>query len=81
MTCLLFFGIPVRRGRWRSMLGMFVLLAFVAMGLVSCGGGSSSKGGGGGSGNSGTTAGNYTITVTGTSGSMMQATTVSLTVN
>jgi len=82
LACLLFFGIPARRRRWRSLVGMFVLLAFLALGLVSCGGKSSSSGSGSGnSGNPGTTTGNYTVTVTGTSGSITQSTTVSLTVN
>jgi hypothetical protein len=57
---------------------MFVLLALLTGGLASCGGGGS--GGGGNKGNPGTTAGSYTITVTGTSGSIMQTTTVTLTV-
>jgi hypothetical protein len=73
---ILFFGIPARRRRWRSMLGLLMLLGFVAAGLVSCGGKSK-----GGSGSPGTTAGSYTISVTGTSGSITQTTTVSLTVN
>jgi FG-GAP-like repeat len=75
VACLLFFGIPARRRRWRTLIGMFVLLALLTGGLASCGG--KSKGGGG---NSGTTAGTYTITVTGASGSIMQTTTVTLTV-
>ena len=79
LACLLFFGIPARR-RWRSSLGMLVLLALLAGGLVSCGS-KSGGGGGGGGGNSGTTTGTYTITVTGASGSIMQTTTVTLTVN
>ena len=54
---------------------MFVaLLAIVSMG--ACGGGSSSGGGGGG----GTTAGSYTATVTGTSGTSSQTTTLNITV-
>jgi FG-GAP-like repeat len=79
LACLLFFGIPARRRRWRTLVGMFVLLALLSGGLVSCGG-KSKGGGGGGGGNPGTTAGTYTITVTGTSGSIMQTTTVTLTV-
>jgi ABC-type Fe3+-hydroxamate transport system substrate-binding protein len=58
------------------MLGMFILLAFLAVGLVSCGGKSS-----GNSGSPGTTTGNYTITVSGASGSITQTTTITLTVN
>jgi hypothetical protein len=80
LACLLFFGIPARRRRWRSMLRIFVLIALLAGGLVSCGG-SSGGSGGGGTGNPGTTTGSYTITVTGTSGSIAQTTTVTLTVN
>jgi hypothetical protein len=73
LACLLFFGIPARRRRGRSMLGMFVLLVLLVGGIVSCGGKSS--------GNSKTTTGSYTVVVTGTSGSIMQTTTVTLTVN
>jgi hypothetical protein len=72
LACLLLFGIPARRRSWRTLLGMLVLLVAFA-GVVSCGGGGSSGGGGnggggGGTGSSGTTAGTYLITVTGTSG-------------
>ncbi len=77
LACLLFFGIPARRRRWRSMLGMLVLFVLLTGGLVSCG----SKSSGGGTGSLGTTTGSYTITITGTSGSIMQTTTVNLTVN
>ena len=73
LACLLFFAVPVRRRRRRSMLGMFLLLVLFAEGLVGC----IHKN----SGNSGTTTGNYTITVTGSSGSITQTTTVNLTVN
>ena len=77
-ACLLFFGIPARRRRWRSMLGTVVLLAFLALGVVSCGGKSSSNNN---SGSPGTTTGAYSITVTGTAGSIVKTTTVTLTVN
>jgi hypothetical protein len=83
---LLLFGIPARRRGWRAMLGMLILLASLTGGLSSCSGGGSTGGSGGssggsGSGNSGTTAGMYTVTVTGTSGSTMETTAVTLTVN
>jgi len=81
LACVLLFGIPARRRRWRKLLGMLALLAFMAAGIVSCGGGGSGGGGGGGKGNSGTTAGAYVITVTGTAGTVIQNTTVNLTVN
>jgi len=54
---------------WVALIGL--LLLFVSTGLIACGGGSmGSAGGGGGGGNTGTTPGAYTITVTGTSGSV-----------
>jgi hypothetical protein len=79
LACVLFCGIPARRRGWRSVFGMLILLACISSLLVSCGGG----GGGGGStpSNPGTTAGAYTVTITGTSGSSTKTTTVALTVN
>jgi hypothetical protein len=64
LACFLLFCIPARRRSWQSMLGMMALLVTLAGGMLACGGG----GGGGGGGNPGTTAGSYTVTVTGTSG-------------
>jgi subtilase family serine protease len=62
LAFLVFLGIPARRRSWRSMLGILVLT--VALGsLAGCGGGGSS--GTTGQSNPGTTAGNYTFTVTG----------------
>jgi hypothetical protein len=80
LACLLLFGIPAHRRSWRTRLGVLILLAFVACGVISCGGGGGG-GGGGGKGNPGTSAGTYTVTVTGTSGSTPETTTVTLTVN
>jgi subtilase family serine protease len=74
--------IPRRRRNWLAMLGLFCLLVSIAgigCGNVSTGGGGGG-GGGGGSSNPGTTAGTYTITITGTSGSTVVATTNVLTV-
>ncbi|HXY15895.1 MAG TPA: IPT/TIG domain-containing protein, partial [Terriglobales bacterium] len=65
--------------RRRKLLGI-LLICLVISGLVfmvACGGGSSGGGGGGGGG---TPAGTYTITVQGTSGSINQSTTLTLTV-
>ena len=62
LAFLVFLGIPARRRSWRSMLGVLVVMAALGS-LASCGGGG---GGGGGQSNPGTTAGNYTFTVTGT---------------
>ena len=64
---LLFVRLPKRKDRV-SMIGQLVL--FVSTGLIGCGGGTTEGAGGGGGGNSGTTPGAYTITITGTSGSV-----------
>ena len=80
LACALFFWIPKKRRSW---LAMFVLLVFLAsMAGMACGGGGGNGGGGGGGGggNPGTTPGTYTVTVTGTAGSLSHNTTVSLTV-
>jgi len=60
--------VPRKRRSWLAMMGIVLLFALV--GAVGCGGGGRGGGGGGGGGNPGTTAGTYTITVTGTSGSV-----------
>ncbi len=78
LACVLLCGIPARRRRWQSLLGMALLLASLATVLAGCGGGG---GGGGNTGNPGTTPGTYTVTITGTSGSTPETTTVTLTVN
>jgi len=75
LACILLFGIPARRSRWRSMVGMSALLTILAGGVLACGGVVS-----GGSSNPGTTAGAYTITVTGTSGATTATNTVTLNV-
>jgi hypothetical protein len=77
LACILLVGIPARRRRWWSILGMLVLLFSVVGGALGCGGGGNGGVGGRG-GNSGTTAGAYVITVTGTSGAITQTGTLSL---
>lgn len=78
LACVLLFWLPVRRRAWRNLLGIVALLVVLTCGVLACGGGSSSSSGGGGI--SGTTPGSYTITVTGTSGSLQIPGSVSLTV-
>jgi hypothetical protein len=60
-----------------SLLVFFVILAGA---LVACSGGDSSSSSGGGTGNLGTTAGNYTVTVTATLGTTTAQGVVPLTV-
>jgi subtilase family serine protease len=82
LACLLLIGIPARRRSWRSILAMLMFLIALTAGVAACGGGgsgsSSSGGGGGGGGIVGTSAGVYTITVTGTSGSTIETGTFTL---
>jgi len=72
---IVFLGLPSRRRRTTGLALMLVV--FFAAG-VGCGGGSSSSGGSTQTG--GTPAGTYTVTVTGTSGTMTHTTSVVLTV-
>jgi hypothetical protein len=81
LACLLLFGIPRSSRRWRAMLGMLALLSFALGGMTACGGGGSGGRSSGGGGNPGTTLGSYTITITGTSGSLTETGTLALTVN
>jgi len=78
LACILLFGIPGRRRSWRRMLGLLTLLVALTCGVLACGGG-----GGTSPCNviaPGTTAGTYTVTVTGTSVSTTAMGTVTLTV-
>jgi hypothetical protein len=78
LASLFLFGIPKRRRRWRSMLGMLLLLTAFVCGVLACGGGSTPACTG--VATPGTTAGSYTITVTGTSGALTETGVVNLTV-
>ena len=79
LACLILFGIPQRRRRWQSVLGTLLLLVALLSGVSACGGGGSTNTGGPPP-NPGTTRGAYTFTVTGQSGTLTEAVTVSLTV-
>ena len=63
LSLLVFLGVPARRRNWRNLLGLVIVI--IALGALSSCGGGPGGGGGGGGGNPGTTAGNYTFTVTG----------------
>lgn len=65
LALMLFFGIPARRRSWRAMLGMIALLVALAGGLAGCNHNTPTP-----TGNAGTTAGTYSVTITGTSGSL-----------
>jgi len=56
-------GFAVRRRKWLTLIGLLTLFAIITGGLAACGGGTT----GGGNNDAGTTAGTYTITVTGSS--------------
>jgi sugar lactone lactonase YvrE len=82
LAAFLFFVVPRRRIRWRAVSGL-VFLAAVAGGLVACGGGGSASKTNQPA-NPGTTAGTYTISVTGTGNDSVRTTAVTtftLTVN
>jgi hypothetical protein len=73
LALVFLFGIPARRRRWQMMLGMVLFVAGICGTVIGCGGQAVN-------GNPGTSAGTYTITVTGTSGAMTTTGTVTLTV-
>jgi hypothetical protein len=67
----------VKRRRWLAMTAVLAFSAIVLLGMEACGGGGN---GGSGQVSPGTTAGAYTVTVTGTSGAESQTAVVKLTV-
>jgi hypothetical protein len=77
MICVLWFGFPVqRRRRTISSLGL-LLIATLTGATIGCGGTKAAVP----LANPGTTPGVYTVTLTGTSGSITATTTVIVTVN
>jgi len=75
-AAMLLFLLPIRRRRWQSLLGVLLLVFFVTA-LSGCGGTNVPVNTGG---STGTTPGNYTVTVTGTGGTVTATSTVSFTV-
>ena len=76
LACVLLFGIPARRRKWRGLLGLMAV-AILSAG-IGCGGGGGGSGGGGGGTNppppippttTGTTPGTYTVVITGAASS------------
>jgi hypothetical protein len=79
LALVFFFGIPARRRKSLSLLGLLVF--FVSISAIGCGSGGGG-GGGGANTNPGTTEGTYSVTVTGTSASgTAETSVVTLTVN
>ncbi|MGC2618659.1 MAG: Ig-like domain repeat protein, partial [Acidobacteriaceae bacterium] len=82
LALLLFVGMPARRRAWRGLLSIAAIL-FIA-GVIGCGGGSGGGGGGGGQTIPGTSAGTYSVTVTGAdaaTGQITGNTSLTVTVN
>jgi hypothetical protein len=78
LACVFVLGIGKRSRKWRTTLGMVAILGALAGVVSACG--ATSGGCNTTAGSPGTTAGNYTITVTGSSGTITQSGTVTLTV-
>lgn len=81
LACVVLLFAPLRRRSWLALFAWVAL--FAAAAGMGCGGGASTGGGGGGGGgqkNPGTTAGTYTVTITGVSVGMTETGTVALTV-
>lgn len=77
LACLVFFLVPAQRRKGRTLLGLMLLLVVLVGGVASCGGG----GGGTSCSNvatTGTTAGTYYVTLTGTSGTDSAQNTITL---
>jgi subtilase family serine protease len=78
LACLLLFGIAPQRRNWHTMLGALFLLVALTCGMLACGSGSTHSCPP--TTTPGTTAGAYTITVTGTSGATTASSSITLTV-
>jgi hypothetical protein len=79
LACVLLLFVPLRRRNWLALMAWAAL--FAAMAGMGCGGSAGGgNGGGGGQTNPGTTAGTYTVTITGVSGGLTETGTVALTV-
>jgi hypothetical protein len=76
---VLVFIFPIRRRRWQSLIATIILVVLVNA-ASGCGGTTTPVSTGGGGGSPGTTPGNYTITITGTSGSSTANATVNFSV-
>jgi hypothetical protein len=80
LATFLFFGLPLRRPRAKTLISLLLLGAFAAI-VEGCGGGQKAANPVTMSANPGTTVGSYMVTVTGSSGALTASTTVAVTVN
>jgi hypothetical protein len=77
---ILLLGIPARRRRWQTILGVMLLLMATAGSSLGCGGGGGGYSPPVGNSTPGTTAGSYTIAVTGSSGGVTSSGSITLNV-
>jgi hypothetical protein len=75
LSAFLVFGLSIGRRRAKTLLSLLLFMAITGA-AIGCGGTAAAT-----PANPGTTAGNYTVTVTGVSGAITQTTTVALVVN
>jgi hypothetical protein len=80
LVAFLFFGLPSRRRRTKTLVGLLLLGAFAAI-VMGCGGAQKAANLVTAPANPGTTVGSYMVTVTGSSGALTASTTVAVTVN
>jgi trimeric autotransporter adhesin len=80
LVAFLFFGLPLRRPRTKTLPSLLLLGAFAAI-VMGCGGAQKAANPVMTPANPGTTVGSYMVTVTGSSGALTAATTVAVTVN
>jgi trimeric autotransporter adhesin len=80
LTAFLFFGLPLRRRRTKTLLSLLLLGAFAAI-VMGCGRAQKAANPVTRPANPGTTVGSYMVTVTGSSGALTASTTVAITVN
>jgi hypothetical protein len=80
LAAFLFFGLPLRRRRTKTLLSLLLLGAFAAM-VMGCGGAQKAANPVTTPADPGTTAGSYMVTVTGSSGALSASTTIAVTVN
>jgi hypothetical protein len=79
-VAFLFFGLPLRRFRTKTLVSLLMLGAFAAI-VMGCGGAQKAASPVTTPANPGTTVGSYMVTVTGSSGALTASTTVAVTVN